>query len=82
MQRRASGERSAGEDTPVGQPRAWFDGRGDGGWIVGRGRLLDFFAQFDDHGFSSGELAALRGHLAGPAQPRPTMRLPRQPLNG
>jgi hypothetical protein len=63
-------------------PRAWFDGRGNGGWIVGRGRLLEFFAHFDDHGVSTGDLAVLRRHLANPAKRRRTMRRPRRPLPG
>jgi hypothetical protein len=62
--------------------RAWFDGRGQGGWIVGRGRLPEFLEHFHDHGFSVGDLAALRAQLATPCSPRPRMLRPVQPRHG
>jgi hypothetical protein len=62
--------------------RAWFDGRGRGGWIVGRGRLLEFFERFDDQDFSATDLTELRARLAGSARLPPTMRLRSQPHRG
>jgi hypothetical protein len=61
---------------PLDEPaRAWFDRRGQGGWIVGRGRLAEFFAHFDDRGFSAGELTTLRTHLALAARRRSRTRM-------
>jgi hypothetical protein len=68
------------EDTAA---RSWFDGHGNGGWIVGRGGLPAFLEQFDDRGYSIAEVAVLRGHLAErPKPPRRRLPLPERPLSG
>jgi hypothetical protein len=63
-------------------PRSWFNEQGAGGWILGRGHLLEFLEHFEDHGFSGSDIEVLRARSAPHGPAKPLLHLPRQPLQG
>lgn len=53
-----------------GEPRAWFDARGRGGWVVGGPHLIALLEHFTDKGLSREDIAELRAR-ATPDLSRP-----------
>jgi hypothetical protein len=55
-----------------GEARAWYDGQGRGGWIVGGPHLIALLEQFSDHGVAPADARAL-GQRAKPDITKPAV---------